>query len=120
MKQGTGVTLATLNGVYTVGSLSFDNGTTGDGEVYTYFFDGAGNWSATYIENDNGTITAGSEITGTYSVTPTGVLTRTNSGNGESGNVHTGGVSADGNIIVAANLTPGGAEDPRMYVGFRQ
>jgi beta-lactam-binding protein with PASTA domain len=120
VKEGTGVTLATLNGVYTVGSLAFNTATTGDGEVYTYFFDGAGNWSANYIENDNGTFAAESGISGTYSVTSTGVLTLTNSGTGESGNVHTGGVSADGNIIVAANLTGGGAEAPRIYVGFRQ
>jgi hypothetical protein len=120
VKQGANVTLATLNGVYTVGSLGFNSATAGDGEVYTYFFDGAGNWSASYIENNNGTIAAGSGVSGTYSVTSTGVLTLTNSGNGESGNVHTGGVSADGNIIVAANLTAGGAEAPRIFVGFRQ
>jgi hypothetical protein len=116
VKQGANVTLATLNGVYTVGSLSFNSATTGDGEVYTYLFDGAGNFSGTYIENDNGNITSGNTASGTYSVTSTGVLTLTQA----SGNVHIGGVSADGNIIVAANLTGGGAEDPRMYVGFRQ
>jgi hypothetical protein len=116
VKQGANVTLATLNGVYTVGSLSFSSATTGDGEVYTYFFDGAGNFSGTYIENSNGNITTGNTASGTYSVTSTGVLTLTQA----SGNVHTGGVSAGGNIIVAANLTGGGAEDPRMFVGFRQ
>lgn len=118
VKQGTGVTLATLNGVYTLGSLSFDSATSGDGEVYTIFFDGAGNWSAsTYIENDNGTITSGSGISGTYSLTPTGALTLTQAMNGY---VFSGGVSADGNIIVAATLTAGGAEQPRIFVGFRQ
>lgn len=116
VKQGTGVTLATLNGVYTVGSLSFSTAATGDGEVSTLFFDGAGNFSGTYIDNNNGTITTGNTTSGTYSVTSTGVLTLTQA----SGNVHTGGVSADGNIIVAANLTAGGAEQPRMFVGFRQ
>jgi beta-lactam-binding protein with PASTA domain len=116
VKQGSGVTLATLNGVYTVGSLAFSTAATGDGEVYTLFFDGAGNFSGTYIENDNGTITSGNTTSGTYSVTSTGVLTLTQA----SGNVHTGGVSADGNIIVAANLTAGGAEQPRIFVGFRQ
>jgi hypothetical protein len=51
VKQGTGVTLATLNGVYTLGSLAFATATTGDGEVFTLFFDGAGNYSGTYIDN---------------------------------------------------------------------
>lgn len=116
VKQGTGVTLATLNGVYTLGSLSFSTATTGDGEVSTLFFDGAGNFSGTYIDNNNGTITSGNTISGTYSVTSTGALTFTTN----PGNEHTGGVSADGNIIVAANLTAGGAEQPRIFVGFRQ
>jgi hypothetical protein len=116
VKQGTGVTLATLNGVYTVGSLSFSTAATGDGQVITFFFDGAGNFSGTYIDNNNGTITTGNPTSGTYSVTSTGVLTLTQ----VSGNVHTGAVSADGNILVAANLTGGGAEQPRMFVGFRQ
>lgn len=117
VKQGSGVTLATVNGVYTVGSLEFDSATIGDGRVYTMFFDGAGNWNSTFIDNDNGTITDGNTVSGTYTVSATGVLTLTQAGNGA---VHTGGVSADGNIIVAANLTAGGAEQPRMFVGFRQ
>jgi len=116
VKQGTGVTLATLNGVYTLGSLSLSTAATGDGQVITLFFDGAGNFSGNYIDNDNGTITTGNPSSGTYSVTSTGVLTLTQ----VSGNVHTGAVSADGNILVAANLTAGGAEQPRMFVGFRQ
>jgi hypothetical protein len=116
VKQGTGVTLATLNGVYTVGSLAFINATTGDGQVSTLFFDGAGNFSGTGIDNQNGTITTGNTVSGTYSVTSTGELTVTLA----NGNVRTGGVSADGNIIVAANLMPDGAEAPRIVVGFRQ
>jgi len=116
VEQGTGVTLATLSGVYTVGSLAFITASTGDGEVFTLFFDGAGTYSGTYIENNSGTITTGNTTSGTYSVTSTGELTLTDA----SGNVHTGGISADGNIMVAANLTAGGAEQPRMFVGFRQ
>ena len=117
VKQGANVTLATLNGVYTVGSLSFSTAATGDGEVYTLFFDGAGNFSGTYIDNNNGTITTGNTTSGTYSVTSTGVLTLTVAANGYE---FTGGVSADGNIVVAATLTAGGAEAPRIFVGFRQ
>jgi hypothetical protein len=64
VKQGTGVTPATLNGVYTLGSLSFGSATTGDGEVFTGFFDGAGHWSGTYIENANGTLATGNTFSG--------------------------------------------------------
>ena len=116
VKQGAKVTLATLNGVYTVGSLAFDSATIGDGRVYTILFDGAGHWGATFIENDNGSISDGQTVSGTYALTSTGVLTMTQS----NGSAHTGGVSADGNILLAANLTPGGAQEPRIFVGFRQ
>jgi hypothetical protein len=115
VKQGTGVTLATLSGVYSLGSLSLSTATIGDGETFTLYFDGAGNFNGSASENDNGI----SDIitwSGTYSVTGTGVLTLTDS----SGNVSTGGVSADGNIIVAAALTAGGTEAPRMFAGFKQ
>jgi uncharacterized protein YijF (DUF1287 family) len=84
--------------------------------VYTILFDVAGNWSAAFIENDNGTITDGETVSGTYTVTPSGALTLTQT----NGNVHIGGISADGNILVAANLAAGGAEEPRIFVGFRQ
>ncbi len=116
VKQGTGVTLATLDGVYAIGSLAFDSATTSDGEVFTIFFDGAGNYTATYTQNNNGTVTTGNIASGTYTVTATGVLTIT----ARDGSVQTGGVSADGNIIVAASLTAGGTEQPRMFVGVRQ
>jgi hypothetical protein len=116
VKQGTGVTAATLNGVYTVGSLSFVTASTGDGQVATLFFDGAGSFSGTYIDNNSGTITTGHTTSGTYSVTSTGVVTLT----AATGDIQTGGVSADGGIIVAANLTGSGVEEPRLFVGFRQ
>jgi len=116
VKRGTGVTLATVNGVYTLGDLGFNSaaGTTGDGRVYTLFFDGAGHFSGTFIDNANGTITDGNTVSGTYAVTSTGELTLLQSNGAE----RTGGVSADGNIMVAANLTAGGL--PRIFVGFRQ
>jgi len=115
VKQGTGVTLATLSGVYSIGSLSFSTATIGDGETFTLYFDGAGDFNGTASENQNGT----SEIiswSGTYAVSGTGVLTLTDT----SGDVYTGGVSADGNIVVAAALTGGGTEPPRIFAGFRQ
>jgi hypothetical protein len=115
VKLGTHVTAATLNGVYTVGSLAYDAENVGDGRVYTMIFDGAGNWSASIFENDNGTL-SNQAISGTYSVSSGGALTL----NQANGNTHLGGTSADGNILVAASLTPGGAEEPRMFFGFRQ
>ncbi len=117
IKLGTGVTAATLNGVYTIGSLGFDTSTTGSGAVFTIFFDGAGNYSGTYTQNNNGTVTtAGNTAAGTYAVTSTGLLTLT----ATDGTVQTGAVTADGNYLVAASLTAGGAESPRMFFGVRQ
>jgi hypothetical protein len=116
VKLGSDVTLATLNGVYAVGSLAYDAENIGDGRVYTIFFDGAGNWRATLIENDNGTLSDGS-ISGSYSLTSSGALTLSQ----VNGNAHSGAISADGNILVAANLTGGAnGEEPRIFVGFRQ
>jgi hypothetical protein len=116
VKQGTGVTVSKVNGVYTLGELGFNSsaGTTGDGRVYTLFFDGAGHFSGTFIDNANGTITDGNAVSGTYAVTPTGELTLLESNGAE----RTGAVSADGNIMAAANVTAGGL--PRLLVGFRQ
>ena len=37
---------------------------------------------------------------------------------GSNCNLHTGSVSADGYMIVQANLTAGGAEQPRKFFGF--
>ena len=61
VKLGSGVTLATLNGVYTIGSLSPYTAASvalGNGEVDTLLFDGAGHWTGIYsIVNNNGAIT---------------------------------------------------------------
>ena len=115
VKLGSGVTLATLNGVYTIGSLAFTGGTNSDGKLFTLLFDGAGNYSGTYIEDNNGTASTGT-ASGTYTVTSTGLLTLT----GSQGNLQSGAISADGKLFVSANLTGGGAEKPRISVGFRQ
>jgi hypothetical protein len=116
VKQGTGVSLATLNGVYSIGSLGFATATTGNGETFTLSFDGLGNFGGTYAENDNGVSTNSGIFTGTYTVTSSGVVTLTDS----TGAVYPGAVSADGNLIVAATLTGGGTESPQMFAGFRQ
>ncbi len=114
VKQGTGVTLATLTGVYSIGSLGFASASTGTGGSLTFYFDGAGNFSGAVAANDDGTYSTGT-ASGTYTVTSAGVLTLTDS----NGNVYTGGVTADGNIIVAAYLTSG-TPAPQILVGFRQ
>jgi hypothetical protein len=116
VKQGTGVTLATLNGVYSIGSLGYNTATTGNGETFTLLFDGAGNFGGTYAENNNGVSANSGSFSGTYTVTASGVLTLTES----TGAVFTGAVSADGNVVVAATLTAGGTEAPTMFAGFRQ
>ena len=117
VKQGSGVTPATLNGIYSLGTLGFTTATTGLGQTITLFFDGLGNFSGTYAENDNGVSTNSGTSNGTYTVTATGVLTLT-SANG--GAVYTGAVSADGNLLVAASLTGGGVQAPQIFAGFRQ
>ena len=116
IKQGTGVTLATVNGVYSIGSLGYGTATTGNGETFTLLFDGAGNFGGTYAENNNGVSANSGSFSGTYTVTASGVLTLTDS----TGVVYSGAVSADGNLVVAATLTSGGTEAPTMFAGFRQ
>jgi hypothetical protein len=116
VKQGTGVTLATLSGVYSIGSLAFATAGTGDGETITVFFDGAGNFSGSFSQNANGVFASNGTWMGTYTVTSAGVVTLTDSHSA----VYAGGVSADGNIFVAATLTAGGSEAPQMFAGFRQ
>lgn len=116
IKQGTGVTLGTLNGVYSIGSLGFSTASTGTGETFTLFFDGVGDFGGTYAENNNGVSANSGSFSGVYTVTSTGVLTLTDS----NGNVYAGAVSADGNLIVAATLTAGGTEAPQLFAGFRQ
>jgi hypothetical protein len=116
IKQGTGVTLATLNGIYSIGTLGFNTASTGEGQTITLFFDGAGNFNGTYAQNVNGVSTNSGTAAGTYTLTSSGVLTLTDS----TGTVYTGAVSADGNLLVAAALTGGGTQAPEMFAGFRQ
>jgi hypothetical protein len=116
IKQGTGVTLATVNGIYSIGSLGFDTASTGEGESFTLFFDGQGDFDGTYAENANGVSSNSGGFSGTYTVTSSGGLTLTDT----NGAVYPGAVSADGNLMVAATLTAGGTEAPQMFAGFRQ
>ncbi len=114
VKPGSGVTLATLSGVYSLGTMLFESASIGAASSITLYFDGAGNFSGTAQANVNGTYNFGN-YSGTYTVTSSGVLTLTDS----SGEVYTGAVSADGNIVVATYLTAG-ATVPQIFVGFRE
>ncbi len=114
VKQGSGVSLTTVSGVYSLGSLAFETASTGAGATLTLNFDGAGNFSGSVTSNDDGAF-GSATYSGTYTVTSSGVLTLTDS----NGNVVTGGVSADGNIVVGAYLTAS-AGAPQIVVGFRQ
>jgi hypothetical protein len=116
VKQGSGVTLATLSGIYSIGTLGFNTASTGDGQTITLFFDGAGNFNGTYAQNVNGVSENSGTAGGTYAVTSSGVLTLTDS----TGSVYTGAVSADGNLVVAAALKGGGTQEPEIFAGFRQ
>ena len=115
LQQGSGVTLATLNGVYAVGTLFYTSYTTAvaDGKVFTLFFDGAGNFNGTYLDSTNNTFTTGT-ASGTYTVTSAGLLTITFA----DGTVVNGGVTQDGNILAVASVTQG--QNPGIAFGLRQ
>jgi hypothetical protein len=113
VRRGIGVTQATFEGVYSVAEYGGDTiaGTTG--KAITLFAYGNGTLSVTLTQNASGTITndAGG---GTYTVAPDGTLTLTDA----DGNLSNGAISADGNVLVLANVTSGKA--PTINVGVRQ
>ena len=112
--QGSGVTSATFEGVYSVAQYGGDSLTTTFGNAITLFAYGDGTWSITFTKNADGTITSGNTGSGTYTVAADGTLTLTDSG----GNVYNGALSADGNVMVLASVTSG--ESPAIAVGVRQ
>ena len=61
-----------------------------------------------------GTITTNNTDSGTYTVAADGTLTLTDS----EGNVYNGGISADGNALVLANVSSN--ESPAIAVAVRQ
>jgi hypothetical protein len=119
VKQGTGVTAATLNGVYTLVSLSAFTGTAGQYYVGRYYSVGVANGAlaGAYIENNATTSTNNNAITGTYTAAADGTMTAVLTG--ATGNsTLTGTMSADGNVFVLADLTSG--EAATLLVGLRQ
>ena len=113
VRQGTGVSDATANGVYAVVGLGPTNKAS-DGALYTIFLDGAGHYSGTYVDNHNGNVTTGNLASGTYSVNSDGKLIAV----GSDGKTYDGALSADGNAMVLAGVTSG--EKPTIFVGVRQ
>jgi hypothetical protein len=111
--QGTDVTNATFEGVYSVAVYGGNSTTAPADQLFTVFAYGNGTYSVSYTQNNNGAVSTGRD-TGIYTVTTDGTLTLT----GSSGDVHNGGVSADGNALVFASITSD--ESPAIYVGVRQ
>ena len=112
--QGTGVTQATFEGVYSVAEYG-GGGITGTfGKAITLFAYGNGTYRITFTKNANGTITTNNTNSGTYTVAADGTLTLTDS----DGNVYNGAISADGNALALASVTSG--ETPAIQVGVRQ
>jgi hypothetical protein len=111
--QGTGVTKATFQGVYSVtqyGGLSV--GST-FAKAITLFAYGNGTFFISQTKNSDGTIATGYD-SGTYTVAADGTLTYTDA----DGIVGNGAISADGNALVLGNITSG--QSPTIWVGVRQ
>jgi hypothetical protein len=112
IKQGqTTFTNADFSGTYAV--VAYDS--SGDLSILmTLMADGAGTFSGTEVQNNAGVISSSSAITGTYAVALDGGLTLVPTG----GATLTGGISADGNILVLSQLTA--TQVPAIAVGVKQ
>jgi hypothetical protein len=114
VKQGTGVTSSTLNGVYSAVSLATGSTATANvGRVYSLVLVN-GQFSGTYDQNEAGTASTGNSISGTYTVAADGTFNLVVSG----GSSLTGRVSADGNVFALTDITSGDA--PILVLGLRQ
>jgi hypothetical protein len=117
VKVGTAESLATLSGTYSVAVLQSNN-PGADAFLSRITFDGNGNFSGTQTENNAGTITAGTMISGTYTVAPNGALTiELIAINGDT-NSWVGALSFDGSALVFGHLTTGAV--PILGVGLKQ
>jgi hypothetical protein len=113
VRQGTGVTQATFEGVYNVAEYAGDGIGGTFGKAITLFAYGNGTFFITQTKNNNGHIGT-SDDSGTYTVAADGTLTTTDA----DGIVWTGAISADGNALVLGNITSG--QTPSLLVGVRQ
>jgi hypothetical protein len=114
VKQGSGVTAATFNGIYTLVSLSTGASLSGtDGRAYTLGI-ANGSFAGVYAENNAGTSSTNNSVAGAYTLGADGTVQWTITG----GATLTGTLSADGNVFVLTDLTSGQA--PTLLVGVRQ
>jgi large repetitive protein len=116
VKQGSGVSLATLSGSYTavVFRSALNGGTAGTTSALAkVILDGNGNFSGTITNNDGGAISS-SQSSGTYTAQSDGTITLI----GSSSTTYQGAVSADGNAFVLADIASGDAS--QIIVGLRQ
>ncbi len=111
--QGTGVTLATFDGVYGVAQYGGESTSGTFAKAITLFAYGNGTYLINFTKNGNGVITTDDD-SGTYTVAANGTLTLTDS----EGNVYSGALSADGNALVLASVASG--ETPAIWAGVRQ
>jgi hypothetical protein len=111
--QGSGVTQATFEGIYSVAQYGGGSVTTTFGRAITLSAYGNGSFSVVFTKNATGTISTDND-SGTYTAGADGTLTLTDS----EGNVYNGGISADGNALVLANVAS--KETPAIWVGVRQ
>lgn len=100
---------AYLSGTYVIVNFAVNP----ESDLGSLTYDGAGNFSGTYTDNTNGTVTTLS-ISGTYTVASDGSFTATDSSNGHT---NTGQISADGNVIVASKITSG--QGPTIFVAVK-
>jgi hypothetical protein len=114
LRQGTGVTKATFEGVYSVSEYGGTPITSTFGKAITLFAYGNGTWSITYTKNANGTITTNNTGTGTYTVAADGTLTLLDT----EGDVYNGAIAADGNALVLGSVAS--MQNPAIFVGLRQ
>jgi len=112
--QGSGVTQATFEGVYSVAQYGGLSITAAFGKAITLFAYGDGTYSIIFTKNAQGTITTNNTDSGTYTVAADGTLTLTDS----EGNIYNGAISADGNALVLGSVTSN--ESPAIFVGVRQ
>lgn len=113
IKQSSGLTLATFNGVYVGVALGATSPSTSAGFLETIYAHGDGTYTVDYTQNAAGAVTTTTGASGTYTLSTTGALTLTDSGVSSSGQI-----SADGNAIVFGNISSG--EVPVVAVGVRQ
>jgi hypothetical protein len=114
VSQGSGVTQATFEGVYSVAQYGGLSIIGAFGKAITLFAYGDGTYLIIFTKNAQGTITTNNTDSGSYTVAGDGTLTLTDS----EGNIYNGAMSADGNALVLGSVTSN--ESPAIFVGVRQ